>query len=119
MYHLSVISGWLPKRLCGYCLAIPSIAVLALNRSSILEVLSKTIYGQRGQGMAKVIVLTMLSKRFNPHCFAGLQLRLRVFSSGETVFNIPGMGRLIVDSLQGLCNRSSVADYHNRGLLLI
>ena len=87
------------------CLAIPSIAVLARQtRSSMLEVLRQDyIRTAWSKGMAeRVIVFNhALKNALIPIVtLLGLQLRLVVGGSVvvETVFNIPGMGRLMVDA---------------------
>jgi peptide/nickel transport system permease protein len=122
IYFFGLKLGWLPIQ--GYvspfddfglsfqkavmpviCLAIPSIAVLARQtRSSMLEVLRQDyIRTAWSKGMAeRVIVFNhALKNALIPIVtLLGLQLRLVVGGSVvvETVFNIPGMGRLIVDA---------------------
>jgi peptide/nickel transport system permease protein len=122
IYFFGLKLGWLPIQ--GYvspfddfglsiqktvmpviCLAIPSIAVLARQtRSSMLEVLRQDyIRTAWSKGLAeRVIVFNhALKNALIPIVtLLGLQLRLVVGGSVvvETVFNIPGMGRLIVDA---------------------
>jgi peptide/nickel transport system permease protein len=123
IYSLGLKLGWLPIQ--GYtspfddfwlstrksimpviCLAIPSIAVLARQtRSSMLEVVrqdyirtawakgirERSIVTKHALKNALIPVVTLL----------GIQLRTLVGGSVlvETVFNIPGMGRLLVNSV--------------------
>ena len=122
IYFFGLKLGWLPIQ--GYtspfddfglsirktimpviCLAIPSIAVLARQtRSSMLEVVRQDyIRTAWSKGLAeRVIVLNhALKNALIPIVtLLGLQLRLVVGGSVvvETVFNIPGMGRLLVDA---------------------
>lgn len=122
IYFFGLKLGWLPIQ--GYvspfddfwlslrkiimpviCLAIPSIAVLARQtRSSMLDVI-KQDYIRTGwsKGLSeRVIVLSHALKNalIPVVTILGLQLRLVIGGSVvvETVFNIPGMGRLMVSS---------------------
>lgn len=123
IYSLGLKLGWLPIQ--GYtspfddfwksaekaimpviCLSIPSIAILARQtRSSMLEVVrqdymrtawakglkERTIISRHALKNALIPVVTLL----------GIQLRTLFGGSVlvETVFNIPGMGRLLVNSV--------------------
>jgi peptide/nickel transport system permease protein len=123
IYSLGLKLGWLPIQ--GYtspfddfwksaekaimpiiCLSIPSIAVLARQtRSSMLEVIGqdyirtawakglkeRTVISRHALKNALIPVVTLL----------GIQLRTLFGGSVlvETVFNIPGMGRLLVNSV--------------------
>jgi peptide/nickel transport system permease protein len=85
------------------CLAIPSIAVLARQtRSSMLEVVRqdyiKTAWS-KGLTERVIVIKHALKNALIPIVtLIGLQLRIVVSGSivVETVFNIPGMGRLLV-----------------------
>ena len=87
------------------CLAIPSIAILARQtRSSMLEVVRqdyiKTAWS-KGLTERVIVVNHALKNALIPIVtLLGLQLRLVVSGSVvvETVFNIPGMGRLLVNA---------------------
>ncbi|MGA2670947.1 MAG: ABC transporter permease [Dehalococcoidia bacterium] len=85
------------------CLAIPSIAVLARQtRSSMLEVVRQDyIKTAWSKGLAeRVIVIKHALKNALIPIVTLIGLQLRIVVSGsvvvETVFNIPGMGRLLV-----------------------
>lgn len=87
------------------CLAVPSIAILARQtRSSMLEVIRQDyIKTAWSKGLAErvVVINHALKNSLIPIVtLLGLQLRLVVSGSVvvETVFNIPGMGRLIVNA---------------------
>jgi peptide/nickel transport system permease protein len=85
------------------CLAVPSIAILARQtRSSMLEVTRqdyiKTAWS-KGLSERVIVINHALKNALIPIVtLLGLQLRLVVSGSVvvETVFNIPGMGRLLV-----------------------
>ncbi len=120
IYFFGLKLGWLPIQ--GYispfedfwqsirkaimpviCLAIPSIAVLARQtRSSMLEVIRQDyIRTAWSKGLSeRVIVLkhTLKNALIPIVTLLGMQLRLVVGGSVvvETIFNIPGMGRLMV-----------------------
>jgi peptide/nickel transport system permease protein len=87
------------------CLAIPSIAILARQtRSSMLEVVRqdyiKTAWA-KGLSERVIVINHALKNSLIPIVtLLGLQLRLVVSGSVvvETVFNIPGMGRLLVSA---------------------
>jgi peptide/nickel transport system permease protein len=86
-------------------LAVPSIALLARQtRSSMLEIISQDyIRTARSKGLAEQIIVFRhaLKNAFIPIItLLGLQVRILVGGSVlvETVFNIPGMGRLLVTS---------------------
>ena len=122
IYFFGLKLGWLPIQ--GYvsplddfwlslrkdimpviCLAIPSIAVLARQtRSSMLDVVRQDyIRTAWSKGLAEPVIIMYhaLKNALIPIVtILGLQLRLVVGGSVvvETVFNIPGMGRLIVSS---------------------
>jgi peptide/nickel transport system permease protein len=122
IYYFGLKLGWLPIQ--GYvspfddfwlsvrksvmpviCLAIPSVAVLARQtRSSMLEVVRQDyIRTAWSKGLSeRVIVLKhALKNALIPIVtLLGMQLRLVVGGSVvvETVFNIPGMGRLMVNA---------------------
>ncbi len=122
IYLFGLSLGWLPIQ--GYtspfedfglsvrkvimpviCLAIPSIAILARQtRSSMLEVIRqdyiKTAWA-KGLTERVIVVDHALKNALIPIVtLIGLQLRLVVSGSVvvETVFNIPGMGRLLVNA---------------------
>jgi peptide/nickel transport system permease protein len=87
------------------CLAIPSIAMLARQtRSSMLEVVRQDyIKTAWAKGLAeRVIVINHALKNSLIPIVTLLGLQLRLVVSGsvvvETVFNIPGMGRLLVNA---------------------
>ena len=87
------------------CLAIPSIAMLARQtRSSMLEVVRQDyIKTAWAKGLAErvIVIKHALKNALIPIVtLLGLQLRLVVSGSVvvETVFNIPGMGRLLVSA---------------------
>ncbi len=87
------------------CLAIPSIAILARQtRSSMLEVVRQDyIKTAWAKGLAeRVIVINHALKNSLIPIVTLLGLQLRLVVSGsvvvETVFNIPGMGRLLVSA---------------------
>ena len=87
------------------CLAIPSIAILARQtRSSMLEVVRQDyIKTAWAKGLAeRVIVIDHALKNALIPIVTLLGLQLRLVVSGsvvvETVFNIPGMGRLLVNA---------------------
>ena len=120
IYLFGLKLGWLPTQ--GYtspltdlgislrktvmpviCLAIPSIAVLARQtRSSMLEVVRQDyIKTAWSKGLTeKVIVIKHALKNALIPIVTLIGLQLRIVVSGsivvETVFNIPGMGRLLV-----------------------
>jgi peptide/nickel transport system permease protein len=122
IYFFGLKLGWLPIQ--GYvspfddfwlsirksvmpviCLAIPSIAVLARQtRSSMLDVIRqdyiRTAWSKGLSERAIVMVHALKNALIPIVTLLGLQLRLVVGGSVvvETVFNIPGMGRLIVNS---------------------
>ncbi len=122
IYFFGLKMGWLPIQ--GYvspfddfglsvrkaimpviCLAIPAIAVLARQtRSSMLEVLRqdyiRTAWSKGLQERIVVINHALKNALIPIVTLLGLQLRLVVGGSVvvETVFNIPGMGRLMVDA---------------------
>jgi peptide/nickel transport system permease protein len=87
------------------CLAVPSIAILARQtRSSMLEVTRqdyiKTAWA-KGLTERVIVINHALKNALIPIVtLLGLQLRLVVSGSVvvETVFNIPGMGRLLVNA---------------------
>lgn len=122
IYFFGLKMGWLPIQ--GYvsplddfgmsvrkavmpviCLAIPSIAVLARQtRSSMLEVIRQDyIRTAWSKGLSERAIVTYhaLKNALIPIVtLLGMQLRLVVGGSVvvETVFNIPGMGRLMVNA---------------------
>jgi peptide/nickel transport system permease protein len=123
IYSLGLKLGWLPIQ--GYtspfddfwlstrksimpviCLAIPSIAVLARQtRSSMLEVVRqdyiRTAWA-KGIRERSIVMKHALKNALIPVVtLLGIQLRTLVGGSVlvETVFNIPGMGRLLVNSV--------------------
>lgn len=86
-------------------LAVPSVALLARQtRSSMLEIISQDyIRTARSKGLEEraIIYKHALKNAFVPIItLLGLQVRILVGGSVlvETVFNIPGMGRLLVTS---------------------
>ncbi|HSW58993.1 MAG TPA: ABC transporter permease [Dehalococcoidales bacterium] len=99
---------WLSVRKCimpVICMAIPSIAVLARQtRSSMLDVIRQDYIRtawSKGLKERSIILNHALKNALIPIVtLLGLQLRLVVGGSVvvETVFNIAGMGRLIVSS---------------------
>jgi peptide/nickel transport system permease protein len=123
IYFFGLKLGWLPIQ--GYispfddfglsvrksvmpviCLAIPSIAVLARQtRSSMLDVIRqdyiRTAWSKGLQERAIVLSHALKNALIPIVTLLGLQLRLVVGGSVvvETVFNIAGMGRLIVSSV--------------------
>jgi peptide/nickel transport system permease protein len=123
IYSLGLKLGWLPIQ--GYtspfddfwksaekaimpviCLSIPSIAVLARQtRSSMLEVIRQDyIRTAWAKGLKERIIITRhtLKNSLIPVVtLLGIQLRTLFGGSVlvETVFNIPGMGRLLVNSV--------------------
>lgn len=87
------------------CLAIPSIAVIARQtRSSMLEVIKqdyiKTAWSKGLRERAIVFNHGLKNALIPIVTLVGLQLRIVVSGSVvvETVFNIPGMGRLLVNA---------------------
>ena len=122
IYLLGYKAGWLPIQ--GFvwpnedlvksiksiimpviCLAVPGIAVLARQtRSSMLEVIQQDyIRTARAKGLSEYVVTVKhaLKNALIPVItLLGLQVRVLVGGSVivETVFNIPGMGRLLVTS---------------------
>ena len=122
IYFFGLQLGWLPiagldspfedlgrnlkqSILPALMLAVPSIGVLARQtRSSMLEVISQDyIRTAKSKGLReRVIVLKHALKNalIPVVTLLGLQVRLLVGGSVlvETVFNIPGMGRLLVSS---------------------
>jgi peptide/nickel transport system permease protein len=122
IYLLGYKAGWLPIQ--GFiwpnedlvkslktivmpviCLAVPGIAVLTRQtRSSMLEVIQQDyIRTARAKGLAERVVTVKhaLKNALIPVVtLLGLQVRVLVGGSVivETVFNIPGMGRLLVTS---------------------
>jgi peptide/nickel transport system permease protein len=122
IYFIGLGLGWLP--ISGYtsptvdfwlffrksimpvfCLAIPPVAVLARQtRSSMLEVVRQDyIRTAWSKGLTERVIVTKhaLKNALIPVVtILGLQLRLVVGGSVlvETIFNIPGMGRLLVDA---------------------
>lgn len=123
IYFFGLKLGWLPIQ--GYvspfddfglsvrksimpviCLAIPSIAVLARQtRSSMLDVIRQDYIRtawSKGLRERSIVLNHALKNALIPIVtLLGIQLRLVVGGSVvvETVFNIPGMGRLIVSSV--------------------
>lgn len=123
IYSLGLKFGWLPIQ--GYtspfddfwesveksimpviCLSIPTIAVLARQtRSSMLEVIRQDyIRTAWSKGLSEGIIVTRhaLKNTLIPVVtLLGIQLRTLFGGSVliETVFNIPGMGRLLVNSV--------------------
>jgi peptide/nickel transport system permease protein len=88
------------------CLAIPGIAVLARQtRSSLLEVIKQDyIRTAWAKGLQERVIIMRhaLKNALIPIVtILGLQLRIVVGGSViiETIFNIPGMGRLMVNSI--------------------
>jgi peptide/nickel transport system permease protein len=88
------------------CLAIPGIAVLARQtRSSLLEVIKQDyIRTAWAKGLRErvIIIRHALKNALIPIVtILGLQIRIVVGGSViiETIFNIPGMGRLMVNSI--------------------
>ena len=122
IYFIGLGLGWLP--ISGYtsptvdfwlffrksimpvfCLAIPPISVLARQtRSSMLEVVRQDyIRTAWSKGLTErvIVIKHALKNALIPVVtILGLQLRLVVGGSVlvETIFNIPGMGRLLVDA---------------------
>jgi peptide/nickel transport system permease protein len=122
IYFIGLDLGWLP--ISGYtsptvdfwlflrqsimpvvCLAIPPIAVLARQtRSSMLEVVRQDyIRTAWSKGLTErvIVIKHALKNALIPVVtILGLQLRLVVGGSVlvETIFNIPGMGRLLIDA---------------------
>ncbi|HEY78962.1 MAG TPA: ABC transporter permease [Dehalococcoidia bacterium] len=125
IYSLGLKLGWLPLQ--GYtspfddfwlstskaimpviCLAIPSLALLARQtRSSMLEVVRQDyIRTAWAKGLKeRVIVLKHALKNALIPVVTLLGIQLRILVGGsvlvEKVFNVPGMGRLLVDSVLG------------------
>jgi peptide/nickel transport system permease protein len=123
IYSLGLHLGWLPIQ--GYtspfdnlglslkksvmpviCLAIPAIAVLARQtRSSMLEIVRQDYIRtawSKGLHERRVILKHSLKNALIPVVtLLGIQLRTLVGGAVlvETVFNIPGMGRLLVNSV--------------------
>ncbi len=123
IYSLGLHLGWLPIQ--GYtspfddlwlsikksimpviCLAIPAIAVLARQtRSSMLEVVRQDYIRtawSKGLRERSVVLKHALKNALIPVVTVlGIQLRTLVGGAVlvETVFNIPGMGRLLVNSV--------------------
>jgi peptide/nickel transport system permease protein len=123
IYSLGLHMGWLPIQ--GYtspfddfwlsvkktimpviCLAIPSIAMLARQtRSSMLEIVRQDYIRtawSKGLRERNVVLRHALKNALIPVVtLLGIQLRTLVGGAVlvEKVFNIPGMGRLIVDSV--------------------
>ena len=123
IYFLGLKLGWLPIQ--GYtspfdnfwlstskaimpviCLAIPSLAILARQtRSSMLEIVRQDyIRTAWAKGLKeRVIVLKHALKNALIPVVTLLGIQLRILVGGsvlvETVFNIPGMGRLLVTSV--------------------
>jgi peptide/nickel transport system permease protein len=123
IYSLGLHLGWLPIQ--GYtspfddfwlsvkktimpviCLAIPSIAMLARQtRSSMLEIVRQDYIRtawSKGLRERNVVLRHALKNALIPVVtLLGIQLRTLVGGAVlvEKVFNIPGMGRLIVDSV--------------------
>ena len=122
IYFIGLGLGWLP--ISGYtsptvdfwlffrksimpvfCLAIPPVSVLARQtRSSMLEVVRQDyIRTAWSKGLTErvIVIKHALKNALIPVVtILGLQLRLVVGGSVlvETIFNIPGMGRLLVDA---------------------
>jgi peptide/nickel transport system permease protein len=125
IYFLGLKLGWLPIQ--GYtspfdnfwlstrqlimpviCLAIPSLALLARQtRSSMLEIVRQDyIRTAWAKGLReRIIVLKHALKNALIPVVTLLGIQLRILVGGsvlvETVFNIPGMGRLLVTSVLG------------------
>jgi peptide/nickel transport system permease protein len=123
IYALGLHLGWLPIQ--GYtspfddlwlsikkaimpviCLAIPAIAVLARQtRSSMLEVVRqdyiRTAWSKGLQEQGVVLRHALKNALIPVVTVLGIQLRTLVGGAVlvEKVFNIPGMGRLLVDSV--------------------
>ena len=122
VYLFSLYLGWLPVQgwvmptvdfgkslkyaiMPVILLAIPSLAVMARQtRSSMLEVTRQDyIRTARAKGLSEqvVVIRHALKNALIPIVtLIGLQIRILLGGSVlvETVFNIPGMGRLLVDS---------------------
>jgi peptide/nickel transport system permease protein len=88
-----------------FCLAIPPLATIARQtRSSMLEVVNQDyIRTARSKGLAEQVIISKhaLKNALIPVItLLGLQVRMLVGGSVlvETVFNIPGMGRLMVEA---------------------
>jgi peptide/nickel transport system permease protein len=125
IYSFGLKLGWLPIQ--GYtspfedfwlntrqlimpviCLAIPSLALLARQtRSSMLEIVRQDyIRTAWSKGLReRVIVLKHALKNALIPVVTLLGIQVRILVGGsvlvEKVFNIPGMGRLLVDSVLG------------------
>jgi peptide/nickel transport system permease protein len=125
IYFLGLKLGWLPIQ--GYtspfdnlwlstrqaimpviCLAIPALALLARQtRSSMLEIVRQDyIRTAWAKGLKeRVIVLKHALKNALIPVVTLLGIQLRILVGGsvlvETVFNVPGMGRLLVMSVLG------------------
>jgi peptide/nickel transport system permease protein len=107
-YTSPTVDFWLSIRksvMPVICLAIPPIAILARQtRSSMLEVVRQDyIRTAWSKGLSEKVIVTKhaLKNALIPVVtLLGLQLRLVVGGSVlvETIFNIPGMGRLLVDA---------------------
>ena len=122
IYFLGLKLGWLPIQgwtspftdfwlstkqaiMPVILLAVPSIALLARQtRSSMLEIISQDyMRTARSKGLAEQVIIFKhaLKNAFVPIItLLGLQVRILVGGSVlvETVFNIPGVGRLLVTS---------------------
>ncbi len=90
------------------CLAVPLLAVLARQtRSSMLEVIRQDyIRTARAKGLTEIVIVFKhaLKNAFIPVItMIGLNTRILIGGSVlvETVFNIPGVGRLLVQSCLG------------------